>query len=87
MINSNGNSSAQENSLIHNRGFLYGDGLFETMILKDGKIRFLNSHFERLCNGLKALKMTISTDFTIEKIEKTILDLLAKNNIHLMIIH
>ena len=38
MINSNGNSSAQENSLTHNRGFLYGDAVFETVKIVNGKI-------------------------------------------------
>jgi putative transcriptional regulator len=47
MINSNGNSSAQENSLTHNRGFLYGDSLFETVkeLIKQQKIGKNNIRF------------------------------------------
>ncbi|MCR9015451.1 aminotransferase class IV [Aquiflexum gelatinilyticum] len=39
----------------HNRGFLFGDGLFETMVYSNGKIRFGNEHLERLNEGLKIL--------------------------------
>lgn len=68
---------------ITNRGFLYGDGLFETMILKNGKVRFISTHFHRLINGLEVLGMSSSINFTISKIEKTITELLIKNNISL----
>lgn len=37
------------------RGWQYGDGLFETMLLKDGKIRFLDDHIERLQTGCARL--------------------------------
>lgn len=68
---------------ITNRGFLYGDGLFETMILKNGKIRFLATHFQRLKNGLETLGMNISDNLSISNIEKTVNELLTINNISL----
>lgn len=43
--------------LSSNRGFKYADGLFESMRLSKGKIKFANLHAERLQAGMKALKM------------------------------
>ena len=39
------------------RGELFGDGIFETMIYKGGKIRFSASHQNRVNQGLQALKL------------------------------
>lgn len=41
----------------HNRGFLFGDGLFETMVFANGKIRFGSQHTERIEDGLKTLSL------------------------------
>lgn len=41
----------------HNRGFRYGDGLFESMRMSNGKLRFAEQHADRLRAGMKALKM------------------------------
>ncbi len=40
-----------------NRGFKYADGLFESMRLSKGKIKFAHLHAQRLQAGMKALKM------------------------------
>ncbi len=40
-----------------NRGFRYGDGLFESMRMSNGKLRFAEQHADRLRRGMKALKM------------------------------
>jgi 4-amino-4-deoxychorismate lyase len=37
------------------RGLQYGDGVFETILLRDGKPRFLEAHLERLQRGLDRL--------------------------------
>ncbi len=47
-----------------NRAFQYGDGLFETIIFRNGRIRFLPDHFDRLQKGVKALKMTLPETFS-----------------------
>jgi 4-amino-4-deoxychorismate lyase len=39
----------------HNRGFLFGDGLFETMVFSLGKFRFADFHWERLLEGIRVL--------------------------------
>lgn len=40
-----------------NRGFKYGDGLFESMRMCNGKLQFAEEHADRLRAGMKALKM------------------------------
>ncbi|HEY9182640.1 MAG TPA: aminotransferase class IV, partial [Gammaproteobacteria bacterium] len=37
------------------RGLAYGDGLFETMGAVDGRIRWLDLHFDRLEDGCRRL--------------------------------
>lgn len=40
-----------------NRSFKFGDGLFESMRLVNGKLQFADLHADRLVAGMKALKM------------------------------
>ena len=42
------------------RGFRFGDGAFETCLIKDGKIYNWEAHLKRLEAGLKAIKINIS---------------------------
>lgn len=44
---------------LDNRGFRYGDGIFETMRMFDGKLPFLESHIERLEAGIDFLKLKL----------------------------
>ncbi len=39
------------------RGLAYGDGLFETMAAHDGRIRWLDLHFDRLEEGCRRLEI------------------------------
>jgi 4-amino-4-deoxychorismate lyase len=39
----------------NDRGLQYGDGLFETMRVRDGRIRLLEYHLERLFNGCRRM--------------------------------
>jgi 4-amino-4-deoxychorismate lyase len=39
------------------RGLAYGDGLFETMAADDGRIRWLDLHFDRLEEGCRRLEI------------------------------
>jgi branched-chain amino acid aminotransferase len=58
-INFNGEILPADSILltIANRAFKYGDGLFESMRLMKGKLKFPELHAERLQKGMKALKM------------------------------
>ncbi len=45
---------------VDNRAFRYGDGLFETVRMFDGKLPFLEQHIHRLEKGLKFLQLELS---------------------------
>lgn len=68
MINYNGNLEIK-NQIYANRGFLYGDAIFETLKLNQGKILFLEDHYLRLMAGMRILRMKIPHEFTMEFIE------------------
>jgi len=44
--------------LNNNRGFLYGDGFFETMLWKDDRILFASEHADRIRQSLQLLGMS-----------------------------
>lgn len=62
-----------------NRGFRYGDGLFETMRLRKEEIPLLNLHLERLFYGLNELQFEIPQHFTKQFLEEQIFRLARKN--------
>jgi 4-amino-4-deoxychorismate lyase len=64
-----------------NRAFNFGDGLFETLKLKKGKVLFLNDHYERLTEGMKVFSMDIPGGFTPGFLEKQMAELADKNNL------
>ncbi|MCS6824847.1 MAG: aminotransferase class IV [Cytophagaceae bacterium] len=64
-----------------NRSFRYGDGLFETIIIRNGRICFWADHYERICKGASVLKFTLQPHFNAGYLEKIILALIQKNNI------
>jgi branched-chain amino acid aminotransferase/4-amino-4-deoxychorismate lyase len=62
-----------------NRAFQYGDGLFETIIYKHGHIRFLQDHYTRLINGIKAFQMQVPAAFSYAYLEEQIHRLIEAN--------
>src|SRR4051794_18418963 len=50
---------AQANVSILDRGFLYGDGLFETLRVYNGQPFLWQQHWDRLTAGAKLLKIKI----------------------------
>lgn len=80
MVNFNGTIiSESENQLFNNRSFLYGDGVFETVKILDGKILFLEDHYFRLMSGMRIVRMEIPMDFTMEYFESQILSAASAN--------
>lgn len=63
-----------------NRAFQYGDGLFETMRIHNGKIILADYHFDRLFGGMQALMMTIPSNFTRSYLQDNILELCSSNS-------
>ncbi len=59
-----------------NRAFLYADGIFETLRVTQGTPLFLDNHFERIRQGLKAHRIHAPLGFNPSSIRKDILKLL-----------
>lgn len=55
MINCLINGVVGDQVSVADRGFMYGDGLFETIAVRDGQLRFFNYHLERLFSGAEQL--------------------------------
>lgn len=64
----------------NNRAFRYGDGIFETMLYKDGEIRFLHLHIERLQKSMQRLYLESSGMFDTYFFKKATEELIRKNN-------
>ncbi|GGH19134.1 4-amino-4-deoxychorismate lyase [Sphingobacterium alkalisoli] len=81
-INYNGTFVPEDTSVmtVENRAFRYGDGLFETMLWKDGDIRFLKFHVERLQKSMKMLHLDEYTKFDEFFIRSRAEELIRKNN-------
>ncbi len=62
---------------VADRGLQYGDGLFETIPFRDGKLEYLNEHIERLLRGCARLHI----DFTdLESLERELVMLCAQTS-------
>jgi len=82
MINFNGNIAQEDsNILTQNRAFLYGDGIFETVKIINGKILFLEDHYFRLMASMRVVRMMIPMNFTMEYFEEQILNLVKEQGV------
>jgi branched-chain amino acid aminotransferase len=76
MINYNGSLVENSGIAIHqNRGFLYGDTVFETIKTLDNKVLFLEDHYFRLMASMRIVRMEIPMSFTMEYMEEQIISL------------
>lgn len=74
MINYNGTLVASSDITLHeNRAFLYGDSIFETLRVLDGKVLFLEDHYFRLMASLRIVRMEIPMNFTMEYMEEQVM--------------
>lgn len=65
----------------NNRSFRYGDGIFETMRVEDGKIPLLSYHVERLQKSMILLQFDNAHRFDEDFVLKRIQELLIKNGL------
>jgi branched-chain amino acid aminotransferase len=80
LVSMNGEIVTAENAQvsIFDRGFLYGDSIYEVTYCEDGKIIFFEEHLKRLQNSARLIGMDLKND--IKNIEKWSIDLLKKLN-------
>jgi 4-amino-4-deoxychorismate lyase len=79
------NNLVSENNFVlspSNRAFCYGDGLFETMVFREGKLLFLEDHLHRIGEGLKQLDISVPESLNKEILYNNIAQLVEKNNLH-----
>ncbi len=79
MVNFNGELLFKENVSLttDNRGFKYGDGIFETIKVINKKIIFWEDHYFRLMASMRMLRMKIPMEFTLEFLQEEILKTIA----------
>jgi branched-subunit amino acid aminotransferase/4-amino-4-deoxychorismate lyase len=82
-VNNNGEILPNEGATIAagNRSYLYGDGLFESIRVMNGKALNLDNHYRRLMEGAKVLKMRIPSFYTVEFFQTKIDELIRKSGI------
>jgi len=65
--------------LAANRGYRYGDGLFETIKVYKGEILHASLHFSRLIDGIAKLKFDLPKLFSTGRLEEEVIILCKKN--------
>jgi len=83
MININGNLVEDKDATISvfNRGLAYGDSVFETLRVINGKIIFWEDHYFRLMSSMRIMRMEIPANFSPEFLEEEIIQLLKTNDL------
>ena len=82
MINLNG-ELIEDSSFItsENRGYKYGDAVFETLKVVHGKILFWEDHYFRLMASMRIMRMEIPMNFTMEFLEAELLKTIDANSL------
>ncbi|MES2589504.1 MAG: aminotransferase class IV [Bacteroidota bacterium] len=82
-VNNNGELLPNEGATIAagNRSYLYGDGLFESVRILNGKAINLINHHKRLMEGAKVLKMRVPSFYTVDFFASKIDELIEKSGI------
>ena len=83
MINFNGQllQESEANLSITNRGYAYGDSVFETIRVINGKVMFWEDHYFRLMASMRIMRMEIPHEFSPEFLEEQIIDLIKENKL------
>lgn len=74
MLNFNGEIIQKQDFKLsyNNRGFKFGDSVFETLKIKNGRVVFWEDHYFRLMASMRMLRMAIPLSFTLEFLENEI---------------
>ncbi|MCM4166563.1 Aminodeoxychorismate lyase [Arenibacter antarcticus] len=83
MINFNGDLLSKNSFFLNheNRGLRYGDALFETIRVVNGKVFFWEDHYLRLMASMRILRMEIPMTFTMEYLEEQIMAAVTANSL------
>lgn len=82
MTNFNGELIENSNFITHeNRGYKYGDAVFETLKAVHGKLLFWEDHYFRLMASMRIMRMEIPMNFTMEFLESEILRTIEANSL------
>lgn len=66
----------------NDRGLLYGDGFFETLVTDKGKIYFESLHWERMKRTAEALQLDMPRDLNPSSIHEQVKNLLEDNGLY-----
>ena len=80
MINYNENFINESEHDLLNRGFLYGDSVFESIKIINNKIIFWEDHYMRLMSSMRIARIEISQNYTPEFFRSQILNTISKVN-------
>jgi branched-chain amino acid aminotransferase len=83
MTNINGELFSEEQAVlsITNRGFAYGDSVFETIRVINGRVIFWEDHYFRLMASMRIMRMEIPDTFSPEFLEAEIQQLVRENDL------
>lgn len=82
MINCDGRLIENKYALsTENRGYKYGDAVFETMKVIHGKLLFWEDHYFRLMASMRIMRMDIPMKFTMEFLEAEIFKTINTNGL------
>lgn len=66
----------------HNRAFRYGDGLFESIRVINGKLYNFSGHYDRLVAGMRAFELDLPEHFSKDYFYNQLDSLIQRNGIH-----
>ena len=83
MVNFNGDliPTTEYQLSFENRGYKYGDALFETLKVVNGKILFWEDHYFRLMASMRIMRIDIPMTFTMEYLEEEVLKTIEANTL------
>ena len=81
MINFNGKILDESDQLSKNRGFLYGDAVFETLKIVNNKILFWEDHYFRLMSSMRIIRLDIPETYTPDFLKENIIKIHQKKSL------